>query len=167
MSARLEGIEANLALLAAIEPAARAQMRTDLTALAATVLRLQRDLVPVRTGALANALQIAEATELLRVRVGLTTLRKSSGRGGVPTCYGVIVEYGRRAGSKQIYRRRRTAAKGKSRHANPGGYSVVNARWGTIAPLPFVHIEPRVQSAIDALRNRFWDAALHRAGAET
>jgi hypothetical protein len=160
---RLDGLEANLALLAAIEPAARQQLRTDLAALAGEVLRMQRELVPQRTGALANALQISEQVDLLRMRIGLTMLRRKAGRGGIPTWYGVIVEYGRTAGEALVTRRKRTAPKGKSKHANPGGYTTYQLHWTGLAPRPFIHIEPKVQSAIDALRERFWDAALHRA----
>ena len=167
----LAGVEVNIALLNAILPAARDQLQAEMGTLAKAVLEIQRAMAPRKTGALATSLDIADEVDRMRFRIGLQNItrrgkRAAPGDGGVSfdTWYGIIMEYGRTAGQGIVTRRKPGQPKGRSRHANPGGYESYTMHWAGLTARPFVHVESRIDAVLDAIRTRFWDEVLANAG---
>ena len=158
MARGLGNLEANFALFERLPDAAREQLREDLTAIGQFALKLQQSLVARRTGALASTLDIQVALGVLRVRAGIlkVTVRGKAAKkitSANDTFYGIIVEYGRAAGTKVVRRRNKS-----------GTYSDMRARWTALRARPFVHVEGSIEGQVDALRERFWTSALAKAG---
>jgi hypothetical protein len=160
MARGLGNLDANFAIFDRLPDAAREQMAESLNEIGQAAVALQRSAVPRRTGALASTLDIQVSLGVLRVRAGILNVRsnKSGGHGaGIGRAsdvfYGIIIEYGRKAGEKVVRRR------------NPSGtYSTMRARWTALAARPFVHVESGIQAQVQALRDNFWNGALARVG---
>lgn len=163
MSSRLANLEANYALFVSLGEAARKELAAALDKIGGAVLAAQREAAPVRTGKLRDALSIAEAVELLRVRIGYPDLK----RGRDPRFYAVFQEFGVAAGAKMVTR----VDKRGGRTVKVGRYKAY-ARltypltWPNKPARPFVRIGDRVDGLIDASIAGFWDTVLNRVGAE-
>ncbi len=160
---RLANIEADYALFASLPETAQEELKVTLDEIAKEVLVIQEATVPVLTGQLKAALTIEEQLERLRVRIGLPQLKGRS-----KLFYAVVVEKGRTAGSKWVQRRRRVSGKlrlqrGRKRLEDVQAAYV--ARWTALAPRPFVHIESRVDDAVNAKIYGFWDRVFNRSAA--
>lgn len=160
MARGLGNLEVNYALFERLPEAAREVMRKDLTDIGQEALKLQEALVPRKTGALASTLAIQVALGVLRVRAGMLNARVNGkavkkASSANDTFYGIIVEYGRKAGEEVVRRRNKN-----------GGYSTMHAQWTALAARPFVHVESSIEGRVDALRETFWNYTLAKAGAE-
>lgn len=168
-----EGLIHNYAFFAALPAAAREAAKETLEDIAADVLALQQSLVPVYSGRerkdvtpglLKDALNIAEAIQYLRVRIGLPQLKGKRSK----LFYAIFVEYGRQAKTVAMRRLKRGARKEWNARARAGTArrsakpadlldAARTMRVGAIAPRPFVHVEDRFQQVIDAGIDGFWD----------
>lgn len=163
MSSRLANLEANYAIFASLGEAARKELAVALDKIGGAILAAQRSAAPVRTGRLRDALTIAEAVELLRVRVGYPDLKK----GRDPRFYAVFQEFGVDAGAKMVTRLDKRAG----RTVKVGRYRAYPRltyllHWKARPERPFVRIGDQVDGIIDASVAGFWDAVLNKVGAE-
>lgn len=160
---RLDGLEANFAVFTALDQSARTEMAKTLEKIGQTVLAAQRAAAPVRTGRLRDALTVAEAVGVLRVRIGYPNMK--SGRD--PLFYAIFQEFGVKAGQRVVTRlnkrQGRTVEVGKYKRYPRLTYPL---SWHARAPRPFVLIEDRLDGLINAAISGFWEGVLSRAGAE-
>ncbi|MDF1506199.1 hypothetical protein, partial [Roseisolibacter sp. H3M3-2] len=102
---KVQGLAEAHGFLAKMPTAAHEQMVVELGIIARDVNALQRNAVPVDTGRLKGALGFRMLAEQLRVRIGLFRAGFRSGQSN--TFYGRIIEFGRRAQTVLVQRRRR------------------------------------------------------------
>lgn len=163
MSERVQNLEATFALLESLPDAAREELGELLREIGWAVHAFQAAQAPVDTGYLKQGLTVAVELEKLRLRAGYPTLGKSRSS----RFYAIVQEYGRRAGSKQVQRRRRVNGKLRlqSRRKRAEDISsTYTARWTALAPRPFVHVEDRVEGIINGMTENFWNNVRARAG---
>lgn len=175
---RLEGTEILLRRFDQISDAARDQLGVELAIIGRELRDRQRAAAPEDTGALRGGLSVWLMLEQLRVRVGVLGQRnrRSGKRSYGDLFYGRIVEFGRKAQTVIVQRRRRvkvdigdgkqkailrTSRRRKLAADIAATYSLkVKAR----APHPFIFVEGAQESATQRLVN-FWDQTLSRVGA--
>lgn len=159
MSDDLEGLDGATRLLTALPDAMREELGEELKEIGSLALAVQLALVHVRTGALARALDFTVALNVLRLRVGLTALKRQKN-----LWYAIIMEYGRAPGAKPVVRRRGgMAANGKRKRKIDAVVSRYMLHWSGIAAQPFVHIEDRIDAIADERLGDFWDRVAARA----
>jgi hypothetical protein len=159
MADTVENLQAAIAMMASIEPAARQQLAEELGDLGMQALAMQMAEAPVRTGRLRDALTIAQAVASLRVRIGYPDMKSGKDR----RFYAVMQEYGVKAGSQKVTRinRRagRTVQKGRTKVYPRSTYTM---SWPARPGRPFVHLETRFDRLLLDVQDRFWDKALTR-----
>lgn len=174
MSDRLSAaLIANQTFFNALPSAVREEVKDTLAKLGQDILTAQQSMVPVYAGKprkgvvpgrLKAALNVAEATDFLRVRVGYPQLRGRRSK----LFYAIIMEYGRQAREVPMRRLKRGARsewlariRGGSARAGQKPDDLLDRkttmRVGAIAPRPFVHLDDRFAIAIDAAVADFWD----------
>lgn len=176
-----EALIANHAFLMALPEAARKKVREALSEIGEEVLEAQQAAAPVYSGEprkgvipglLKQSLSVAQAVDLLRVRIGYPGLKGKRSK----LFYAVIMEYGRQArvvpmrrlkqGARSEWRKRR--AEGTARRAFKPDDLLSRARTmrvGAIAPRPFVHLEDRFYAVVDRHLEGLMDAITAEAGA--
>ena len=175
---RLEGAEILLRRFDSIPKEAEEQLGVELAIIGREYRDQQRAAAPEDTGTLRGALSVWLMLEQLRVRVGLigTRNRRSKKRSYGNAFYGRFVEFGRKAQTVLVQRRRRVLAdvgdgvqkrilrtsRGRKLAADIAKtYSLkVKAR----APHPFIFIPNAQEIATQRLAD-FWSQTLARAGA--
>lgn len=175
---RLEGTEILLRRFDTIPKAAEEQLGVELAIIGRDMRDMQRAASPHDTGTLRGALSVWLMLDQLRVRVGLIGQRnrRSRKRSYGDAFYGRFVEFGRKAQTVIVQRRRRVRAHiGAGEHKNilrtsrrrkiaadiVASYSMkVKAR----APHPFVFIPNAQEIATQRLAD-FWSNTLARSGA--
>jgi hypothetical protein len=95
-----------------LSPDAEAALKEYLPEAAASILALQKDAVPVRTGDLWRGLTTESLDDGLKVRAGLTGRAATGGRSDL--FYGRVVEFGRHAQTVLVQRRRRVGGRLRS-----------------------------------------------------
>jgi hypothetical protein len=161
MTTKLEGLDETTAIFDALPQAVQDELILILAAIGRDALAIQRRLVPTKTGALQSALNFTASLEMLRLRVGLTDLKRRR-----DLWYAIIMEYGRHAGAKVVQRRPRgTAQVGKRRSkVQAAARYLLRAKWKALPARPFVHIDNIIDPLADAALADFWDHVKDRAG---
>lgn len=161
MAEKVEGLAESASLLGAIPDAAREQMGVELGLIGRDVLNLQRAAVPIRSGDLRGGLTLKLLIDALRVRVGLLDLKK----GRSPLYYGRFVNYGRKAQTVIVQRRRRVngklrSSRGRKNSADISATYKLNVK--AEAAHPFIEVDFDEVAAVQRLRS-FWDSVIGRA----
>lgn len=163
---RVDGVAAAAAMFDRIPDAAREQLAVELGIIGREIRQAQQAEAPKLTGQLSAGLSIAVAIEQLRVRIGLLGLKG----GRAKLYYGRFVQFGRKAQTVLVQRRRRVdgklrTARGRKRAEDIAAtYSLrVKAR----APHPYVRTadDPLVQELVADRLAGFWSETLAKAGA--
>lgn len=188
----IQGLNQAIATIEALPNAARWEFADMLGRLGRDILAIQRAHVARDTGALAaglsSELHINEAT--IRLRVGLLGVearsksaqrRAAKAGGGDPRnlgdiFYGRFVEFGRKAQTVAVERRRRVGGKlryepgsrGRRKRiedfVGPNGSYTMDVR--AMAPRPFINPpDGSVDAVVDQRTTSFWERTLSRAGA--
>lgn len=165
---RIDGLTEVYSLFASLTDDAKKDLGSRLARIGSSVSQVQRASVPSRTGNLASYLSVSETVESLRVKSGLLTIKRASAKTG-GDWYGIVVEYGRHAGSKLVQRRRRVNGRlrlgsGRRKRTEDIAASYMT-RWSALPARPFVHVESRVDTVISSIMSGFWDEVLAKAGA--
>lgn len=116
---------------------AEAALKEQLPKVAAAILAVQREGVPVRTGDLWRGLAIQTLNDGLKVRAGLVGTTSSSGKtslGGL--FYGRIVEFGRKGQTVWVERRRRVGGNLRLARGKKIAADIVKAYSMRVAPAP-------------------------------
>jgi len=159
---RVRGLADAFAMFEEIPRQADQELVVELAVIGRDVLAIQRQRVPVRTGRLDGALSLAVLVDGLRLRIGLLNQKTAP-------FYGRIVEFGRRAQTVLVQRRRRVDGRLRVLHRRKRAEDIaasyklhVSAR----APRPFVDPPDLdlVAVATERLAN-FWSNVLSRSGA--
>jgi hypothetical protein len=159
MTGEFDGLSDASTMLGSLPDAVRAELGELLGEIGSQALALQLALVPTRTGALARALDLSVAVDVLRLRVGLTDLKSRR-----DLWYAILVEYGRKAGAKIITRRARgVVSNGRRRKSSVGSYTMM-ARWTALPAKPFVHIDTQLENIARPMMDGFWANVKSRAG---
>jgi hypothetical protein len=175
---RLEGVELVMRRFDTITQAAREQLGVELAIMGREFRDRQRTSAPEDTGALRAGLSVLLMLEQLRIRVGLIGLRNGSTRKRSfgDLFYGRIVEFGRKAQTVLVQRRRRVAADigggeqrrilRTSRRRKIAADIVVTypMKVKARAPHPFVFVPDAQKLATQRLAS-FWSNTLAQAGA--
>lgn len=165
----VQGMADTYALLGELPAAARFELADLLGRLGRDILAREQAIVAKATGALQAGLSSQLLTDQLRVRVGLLGLARSSGKknlGGL--FYGIIVNYGRKAQTVLVDRRRAGATKllrnGRKRVEDL--LKTYSLRVTPLAPRPFVD-GPEID--VDGIATQrladFWSGVFSRTGA--
>lgn len=189
MSDTVAGLNQAIHEIQALPNAARYEFADMLGRLGRDILAVQRGRVPRATGALAAGLssQLLVDDALLRLRVGLlgteatsksAKRRAAKAGGGDPrnlgdVFYGRFVEFGRKAQTVAVERRRRVNGALRTEAGSRGRRKRVEdivktytMRVSALAPRPFVNVP---DGAVDALVDRrtgdFWERTLSRSAA--
>lgn len=159
---RVQGLADAAAMFEMIPHQAEQELVVELGLIGRDLLAEQRSLAPVRTGELSAALALAVLVDQLRLRVGLINRK-------VSPFYGRIVEFGRRAQTVLVQRRRRVEGRLRSSRGRKRAEDIaatyalhVKAR----APHPFV--DPpglNLEGAASQRLATFWANVLSRSGA--
>jgi hypothetical protein len=180
-SNQVDGLAETYSMLGRLPEAAREQVGVEMALIGYEVLRAQKRDVDKHTGALAAGLSLQLELDELRVRVGLigmkarskSALRAARKSGRAPgesfgdLYYGRFVEFGRKAQTVLVERRKRVDGKlrlgpGRRKRAEDIAktYSLrIKAR----APRPFVHVDRPEIRAEQRLAN-FWTEVLGKSG---
>jgi hypothetical protein len=181
-SNQVDGLAETYSMLGRLPEAAREQVGVEMALIGYEVLRAQKRDVDKHTGALAAGLSLQLELDELRVRVGLigmkarskSALRAARKSGRAPgesfgdLYYGRFVEFGRKAQTVLVERRRRvggllrTQSRGSRKRAEDiaATYSMkVKAR----APRPFVHVD-RPEIRAEQRLAGFWAEVLANSG---
>jgi hypothetical protein len=169
MPSRVQGLAEAYSLLDAVPEAAREELAVELAIIAREdILPEQRRLVAKDTGHLESGLGIQLDLERLRVRVGLfgigSTRRGSHDDGRY---YGRFVNFGRKAQTVRVERRRRVkgrlrASRGRKRAEDIAARYKLRVK--AAAARPFIQVPGAEASALKRLET-FWAAVLARSGA--
>lgn len=175
---RLEGTEILLRRFDTIPDAAREQLGVELAIIGREFRDLQRGAAPADTGALKGALSVWLMLDQLRVRVGLIGMRnrRSRKRSYGDAFYGRFVEFGRKAQTVLVQRRRRVVADmgdgvqkrilrtSRRRKLASDIVTTYSMKVKARAPHPFIFVPKAQETATQRLAN-FWSETLARAGA--
>ena len=175
---RLEGTEILLRRFDQISDAARDQLGVELAIIGRELRDRQRAAAPEDTGALRAGLGVWLMLEQLRVRIGVIGQRnqRSRKRSYGDLFYARIVEFGRRAQTVIVQRRRRismTLKPGQQiqilrtvrrRKVVEDIVKTYSMKVSALPARPFIFVDGAQESATQRLVN-FWDQTLSRAGA--
>ncbi|CAD7336058.1 hypothetical protein FIM10_04045 [Sphingomonadales bacterium 56] len=182
---RLEGTEVILRRFDTLTEAAREQLGVELAIIGREYRDQQRAAAPEDTGALRAGLSVWLMLEQLRVRVGLMGQRsgqskrrrkKVNGRNYGDLFYGRIIEFGRKAQTVIVQRRRRVLADigdgnkkrilrtSRGRKLAADIASTYSMKVKALPAHPFIFIPNAQEIATQRLAN-FWSDTLARAGA--
>lgn len=162
-SDRVQGLAESYALFGAIPDAAKEQLGVEIAIIARDVLALQRARAPKDTGALAGELVIQLQVDRLRARVGLI------GRQSKPKFYGRVIEFGRKAQTVLVQRRRRVngrlrTARGRKRSEDIAATYPLHVK--PREPRPFVIVSDPELDRINTQRLAdFWSTVIDKAEA--
>lgn len=169
---RIDGTEMVLRRFDQISDAAHAQLGVELAIIGRDLRERQQAAAPERTGALRGGLSVWLMLEQLKVRIGLLT----QGRGKSNLFYGRIIEFGRKAQTVIVQRRRRVKVaigggeqkailrKARGRKLAADIASTYSMKVKARAPHPFIFVPNAQEEATQRLVN-FWDQTLSKAGA--
>lgn len=172
---RLQGVEMLQRQFDQIPAAAQEQLGVELAIIGREIRDRQRALAPEDTGALRQGLSVQLLLEQLKVRVGIMNQRGSR-RGKNNLFYGRIIEFGRRAQTVTVQRRRRvTVTDGdggqrrilrtvRRRKAAADIVSTYKMKVKARAPHPFINIPDVQETAVQRLAD-LWGSTLAKAGA--
>lgn len=150
-----------VAMFDMIPTAAEQELVVEIGIISRDLLAIQRQHVPVDTGELDSALAFAVMVDQLRARIGLINQK-------VTPFYGRIVEFGRKAQTVWVERRRRVGgmlrlSRGRKRAEDVAAAYALHV--APRAPHPFVDPPDIDLDAIAATRLAdFWANTLSRAG---
>lgn len=159
MSRNVSGLDEIYATFASLPVSAREELARRLTTIASQVANEQRSVVPHKTGHLASTITSQENSERLKATAGLINLTKSS------NFYGVFAEYGRKAGSKVVERRRRVGGKLRLKNRRKRLEDIESRyvmHWHARAGKPFIHIDNLADPIIDNGLAGFWESVLSK-----
>lgn len=180
-SNRVDGLAETYSLLGNIPDAAREQLGVEMSIIAREVLAAQQRDVPSDTGALRGGLKIDGLLQELRLRIGLIgvtatskrALRRAQKAGQGPgesfgsRYYGRFVEFGRRAQTVLVQRRRRVDGRLRSRSRRKLAEDVAatySLKVKAMAPRPYVH-KDRPEIRAEQRLAEFWAQVLPKAEA--
>ncbi|CAN5368661.1 hypothetical protein BH10PSE14_BH10PSE14_04380 [soil metagenome] len=158
----VQGLADAFAMFDAIPTQAQQELVVDLGIIGRDVLAVQRRLVPVLTGELGSALALQVLVDQLRLRIGLISKRLSP-------YYGRFVEFGRRAQTVLVQRRRRVkgllrSSRGRKRAEDIAATYTMHVK--ARAPHPFVNpLSPDLETTAEQRLASFWSNVLNKAGA--
>lgn len=175
---RLEGAEIILRQFDTIPKAAREQLGVELAIIGRDFRDQQKAAAPEGTGLLRGALAVLLMLEQLRIRVGLIGQRnrRTRKRSYGDAFYGRFVEFGRKAQTVIVQRRRRVrvdVGDGKQkailrtsrrRKIAADIVSTYSMKVKAQAARPFIFV-PNAQDIAESRLVTFWDNTLARAGA--
>lgn len=181
-SNRVDGLAETYSLLGRIPAAAREQIGVEMARIGYEILAAQKRDVAKDTGRVASALSLLLQLDELRMRVGLIGIRARSksalraaqkqrrapGESLHDVYYGRFIEYGRRAQTVLVQRRRRVD--GRLRTQSRGSRKRVEDISATYAlkvkaraPRPFIHVD-RPEIRAEQRLASFWSEVLGKAG---
>jgi hypothetical protein len=180
MADKVKGLAEAYSLFGRLPNAARDQLGVELAIIGREILAEQRQQVAKDTGALSAGLSLWLMLEQLRVRVGLIGLRGSSrvspskrakGRNYGNLFYGRFVEFGRRAQTVLVQRRRRVATRtsnygilrtSRGRKVTADIVSTYSLKVKARDPHPYIKVEGAQDIAAGQLAE-FWSRTFGRA----
>jgi hypothetical protein len=179
-SNRVDGLAETYSMLGRIPDAAREQIGVEMARIGYEILAEQKRDVAKKTGALQAGLSLVLQLEELRVRVGLigtkarskSALRRAQQQRRAPgesfgdLYYGRFVEFGRRAQTVVVERRRRVDGRlraSRGRKLSGDVAATYSMKVSAVAPRPFVHVDRPAIRAEQRLAS-FWSAVVSQAG---
>jgi len=145
---RVRGDKGFRKILRQLPPAAHDEMADVMRGIGGALVRAMKADAPEKTGKLRHGIEYKLAAKALRLRIGLLSLRRKQG----DLFYGRIVEFGRKAQTVTVTRRRNTAP--------------YQMRVRAMAPRPFVYKRrPDLRRELNTKLRAYWDNVLTAAAA--
>lgn len=167
---RSDGIAETIAFFEALPEAAREELADTLSALGGDAQKFMQGKAPKRTGRLRRGISWISIVQGLRVRIGLL------GMSGESPYYGRFVNFGRRAQTVVVQRRRRV----RRTYSNGASFNLLRLRRRrkiaedivatytlhvrARAPVPFVVFDTGFEARADSSFADFWGRVLTRSG---
>lgn len=158
---RQRGMSELIRLFDTLPAEAEEVLREELPKAARLILGIQKNDVPVRSGALWRGLSEQTLDNGLKVRAGLLGTTSSSGKANLgPLFYGRVVEQGRKAQTVLVERRRRVGGRLRTKNGRKIAGDIVRTYTMRVAPepaRPFVDT-PDTEAAATSTLERIADA---------
>lgn len=164
---KLQGVDVVQQMFDQVGNSAQEELAVELGIISRDFLAWQQAAAPKDTGLLAGSLSIWVMVDQLRARIGIIGAKGSRGQGNMTKAYyGRFVQFGRKAQTVLVQRRRRVGGKLRSARGRKVASDIVSTYSLRVKPRePRNFIFPPDANAIVAQRLAdFWANALQRAG---